>query len=204
MPLGVSSDMRSANSKVFSADLGPGKVARDVDNHTIDGGKAVLNRSPQELPKSDLALLRVVMVLREGIIGQVLSDGGLCEMLQPESLGFLMALADILACSDPQSESTRTSIKEYLQQLGRGWVALWREAHTIVLQSDEEPLAVFKKTLLGFRREKLMRLIQESQREVSLSADDPQRQAEAFERLRGLKGQLDKLLKGVDLAPLNG
>ncbi len=198
------SDMRGAQSKVFLDNNGRGDLAQDGSNHTTDRGKVVLNRSPQELPKSDLALLRVVMVLREGIIELVLKDGDLCEMLQPESLGFLIALADILACGDPQGDLVKGAIKGYLQQLGRGWVALWREAHTIVPQSDEDPRAVFQKTLFGFRREKLMRLIQESQREIGEAADDPQRQAEAFERLRGLKGQLDKLSKGVDLAPLNG
>lgn len=203
-PFSALGDTRGVQTKALYVTSGRGNEAQDVTNHTTDRGKAVLNRSPQELPKSDLALLRVVMVLREAIIERVLSDGDLCEMLQPESLGFLMALADLLASGDPQSDSVRVAIKGYLQQLGRGWVALWREAYTIVPQSDEDPREVFQKTLFGFRREKLLRLIQESQREISVAADDPRRQAEAFERLRLLKGQLDKLSKGVDLAPLNG
>jgi DNA primase len=154
------------------------------------------HRSPSQLPKSDLALIRVVMVLRGEILSQVINNGDICEMLQPESMRFLMGLDDILRRTQDDEDALKKEIKEYLQDLGDEWIALWREAHRMVTLSDEGPQEVYQKTVSGFKREKLSLLIKESQAELAACADDPQKQAEVFERMRGLKSQLDSMVRG--------
>ncbi len=153
-------------------------------------------RPPSQLPKSDLALLRVVMVLREKILSEVINNGDVCEMLQPESISFLMGLGDIFARVGADEDASKAEIKEYLQDLGEEWTSLWREAHKMLSLTDEEPHDVYQKTIIGFKRERLSRLIKESQQELAACADDPQRQAEVFERMRGLKSQLDTMVRG--------
>jgi DNA primase catalytic core len=154
------------------------------------------NRQPSQLPKSDLALLRVVMVLREAIISQVINNAELCEMLQPESIQFILGLGEIVDRPGLGDEQVKGQIKQYLQGLGGEWVGLWKEAHAMVSMSEESPEAMYAKTLGGFKREKLSLLIRESQQEMVSYGDDPQRQAEVFERIRALKSQLDSVVRG--------
>lgn len=169
-------------------DQGPG-VAGQV-------GKGTNNRQPSQLPKSDLALLRVVMVQREAIVSQVINNAELCEMLQPESIRFILGLSDIVGRPGLSDDQAKGEIKQYLQGLGGGWLGLWREAHAMVSMSEESPEAIYKKTLAGFKREKLSLMIRESQQEIVTCADDPLRQAEVFERIRALKSQLDSVVRG--------
>lgn len=174
--------------------------AQAVADHGLDGKEggngSKSERSPRLLPKSDLALLRVVMVLREAIISQVISNVDVCEMLQPESMRFILGLNDIINQSELLEEQVKIEIKQYLQTLGVDWVALWKEAHAMLAMSDEPPESVYEKTLSGFRREKLSLLIRESQQELVACADEPERQAEIFERIRSLKSQLDSMVRG--------
>ncbi len=167
-----------------------------VADHHPDNVSDHVARSPRQLPKSDLALLRVVMVLRQEILPQVISNGDVCEALQPESLQFILALADILQGQELSEDRQKAEIKQYLQVLGSDWVALWREAHTMLSLSDETPQSVFQKTLSGFKREKLAMLIKDSQRELAQYPEDPQKQAEVFERIKLLKSQLDNAVRG--------
>ena len=171
---------------------------QDAPDHGPQSGSAALEqpRSPNQLPKSDLALIRVVMVLRGEIVSQVINNGDICEMLQPESMRFLMGLAEILRRTQDDDDSLKQEIKEYLQDLGDDWIALWREAHRMVTLSDEGPQEVYQKTVNGFRREKLSLLIRECQAELGVCADDPQKQTEIFERMKALKSQLDSMLRG--------
>lgn len=158
--------------------------------------RAIQNRPPSELPRSDIALLRVVMVLRNEVLPEVISNPDVCDIVAPESMRFLLGLKEILDQSGFSEEGLREQIKEYLQGLGPGWVSLWREAHTIMAKSGESGQAAFQKTLVGFRREKLMRLLKQSQQEVSEHLDDPERQAQVFDRIRSLKSQLDTISRG--------
>jgi hypothetical protein len=107
-----------------------------------------------------------------------------------------MGLADILRSVEDDEESLKREIKEYLQDLGDGWISLWREAHRMVSLSDEGPQEVYQKTVDGFKREKLSLLIKEAQAELAACADDPHKQVEVFERMRGLKSQLDNMVRG--------
>jgi hypothetical protein len=66
----------------------------------------------------------------------------------------------------------------------------------MVSLSDEGPQEVYQKTVDGFKREKLSLLIKEAQSELAACADDPQKQTEVFERMRGLKSQLDSMVRG--------
>ena len=153
-------------------------------------------RDPYGLPKLDLALLRVVMVMRSQVMSEVINNPEICEMLEPESLQFLLGLHEILDNSDGESEQVRESIKMYLQVLTTGWRALWKEAHAMMESSPEEQRKVFDRTLEGFSRERLMGLIKVSQEDMVRAADDPEAQAEAFGRMKALKSQLDSLLRG--------
>ncbi len=175
---------------------GQGAVADQGSDANAGGAARESERPPRLLPKSDLALLRVVMVLREAIISQVISNVDVCEMLQPESMKFILGLNDIIHDTELSEEQHKAEIKQYLQALGAGWVALWKEAHAMLSMSEETPEAVYEKTLSGFRREKLSSLIKESQQELASCADEPQRQAEIFERIRSLKSQLDSMVRG--------
>jgi DNA primase catalytic core len=170
-----------------------------VDHGPSTGGvsaKVETNRQPSQLPKSDLALLRVVMVLRESILSQVINNAEVCEMLQPESIRFILGLGEIVGQSGLSEQAVKAGIRQYLQDLGGEWVALWKEAHAMVSLSEESPEELYQKTLGGFRRERLSLLIRESQQEMASYADDPRRQAEVFERIRALKSQLDSVVRG--------
>jgi DNA primase catalytic core len=175
---------------------GAGAVADQGPDATKSGSTQQSDRPPRLLPKSDLALLRVVMVLREAIISQVISNVDVCEMLQPESMRFILGLNDIVHQDELNVEQVKSEIKQYLQSLGSEWVLLWKEAHTMLSMSDETPESVYEKTISGFRREKLSTLIRDSQQELASCADEPQRQAEIFGRIRSLKSQLDSMVRG--------
>jgi DNA primase len=159
-------------------------------------GRVEEKRSPSQLPKSDLALLRVVMVLREQVLEEVISNGDVCESLSPEALQFMLGLSEMISEFGSDDERLKARIKEYLQELGPEWVALWKEAHTIILKSEEGALDAYQKTLHGFKRDRLNRLLKECQQELARHADDPQLQAEVFERMRSLKSQLDSMARG--------
>jgi hypothetical protein len=109
---------------------------------------------------------------------------------------FILGLNDIIHDTELGEEQLKVEIKQYLQSLGLEWVVLWKEAHTMLSMSDETPESVYEKTLSGFRREKLSSLIKESQQELASCADEPQRQAEIFRRIRSLKSQLDSMVRG--------
>jgi DNA primase len=182
------------------AESAGGKGPRNVADQGSEGGSGEsqprFTRSPSQLPKSDLALLRVVMVLRERVLEEVINNVDVCEMLSPESMRFLLGLKDIIERSAGDEQLLKGQIKEYLQSLGPEWVNLWKEAHTIMAKSGEGLDGVYQKTLEGFKRDKLMRLLKETQQEVVEYADDPSRQAEVFERMRALKSQLDSMVRG--------
>ncbi len=175
---------------------GVGAVADHGSDGRVGEGSHHSERPPRLLPKSDLALLRVVMVLREAIIAQVISNVDVCEMLQPESMRFILGLNDIIHQSELSEEQIRAEIKQYLQLLGADWMVLWREAHAMLAMSEETPESVYEKTLSGFRREKLSALIKESHLELAACVDEPKRQSEIFERIRALKSQLDTMVRG--------
>ena len=136
------------------------------------------------------------MVLRGRVLSEVINNVDVCEMLAPESMRFLLGLHEIIGQSVDEESSTKTQIKQYLQSLGADWLALWREAHAMIGKSEEEGQDTYLKTLVGFRREKLMRLLKESQQEVIAYADNPHRQAEVFDRIRTIKSQLDSIVRG--------
>jgi DNA primase catalytic core len=185
---------------VSSGETVAGRVPTGAVDHTPEGvdsdSSPRFNRNPSQLPKSDLALLRVVMVLREQVLSEVINNVDVCEMLSPESMRFLLGLKDIIECSEGNEQLQKSQIKEYLQSLGPEWVSLWKEAHTIMAKSGEGLDGVYHKTLEGFKRDKLMRLLKDAQQEVVEYADDPSRQAEVFERMRSLKSQLDSMVRG--------
>jgi DNA primase len=184
------------DGEVSGRALAVGAVANQGSDAHAGGANRETERPPRMLPKSDLALLRVVMVLREAIISQVISNVDVCEMLQPESMKFILGLNDIIHDTELSNEQHKAEIKQYLQLLGAEWVALWKEAHTMLSMSEETPESVYEKTLSGFRREKLSLLIKESQQELAACDEEPQRQAEIFERIRSLKSQLDSMVRG--------
>ena len=152
-------------------------------------------RDPYTLPKLDIALLRVVMVMRLRVMSEVINNPEICEMLQPESLRFLLGLHEVLDGHVEEDGRLRESIKQYLQGLGEKWRTLWKEAHVMMEASVGEQEQVYNRTLEGFKRERLRALIKVSQEDVVKAADDPEAQAEAFSRMRTLKSQLDNLLR---------
>lgn len=152
--------------------------------------------SPGALPKSDQALLRVVMVLRERVLSEVINNSDICEMLAPASLQFMLGLSELIAGAGDEEERVKAEIKQYLQELGSDWLAFWKEAHQIMLKSGEDGMSTYQKTLLGFKRERLMRLLKESQQELVANAENPELQAEFFDRIRALKSQLDNMVRG--------
>jgi DNA primase catalytic core len=151
-------------------------------------------RPPSQLPKADQDLLRVVVVMRDAAIREVVNNPDVCEIVSPEAMSFILALQEIVSGTDEDLQKTK--IREYLQALGPEWVSLWKEAFAINSKSGQDVEETYKKTLIGFRRSKLQQLIRECQNELAHSADDPQRQAEVFDQMRSLKSQLDSLLRG--------
>jgi DNA primase len=175
-------------------------VEQGAVGHTEErGAKATVEvpaRPLQQLPKSDLDLLRVVMVLRGQVVHEVVSNPDVCEMVGPEAMGFILGLRDIVSQEGDDEDLQKSKIKQYLQGLGSDWVSLWKEAFAIQAKSDEAVQDTYQKTLQGFRRAKLQRLLKQCQQEVVEHADDPDRQAQVFEQMRSLKSQLDTMVRG--------
>lgn len=174
----------------------PNTPAPEANHAGGSGQSPVVRRSPAQLPKSDLALLRVVMVLRERVLEEVINNTDVCEMLTPEAMRFILGLQEIVGKQSVDEDTIKVEIREYLQVLGPEWVALWKEAHAMIDKSEDGVKDAYQKTLLGFKRDKLKRLLSECQLEVVAHAEDPQRQAEIFERMRSLKSQLDSMARG--------
>lgn len=174
--------------------------AHAASGHTgeygVEAKETPAQRPLNQLPKSDLDLLRVVMVLRGQVVHEVVSNADVCEMVGPEAMGFILGLRDIVAQEEQDEELQKGRIKEYLQSLGPDWVTLWREAFAIQSKSDEGIEETYQKTLQGFRRAKLQRLLKQCQQELVEHADNPDRQAEVFEQMRSLKSQLDTMVRG--------
>lgn len=180
--------------------LGQGSVEqggeREPFNDSEDGdASAQLVRDPYTLPKLDIALLRVVMVMRLRVVSEVINNPEICEMLHPESLRFLLGLHEVLEGHSEEDGRLRESIKQYLQELGGKWRVLWKEAHAMMEASVGGQEQVYNRTLDGFKRERLRALIKVSQEEIIRAADNPEAQAEAFGRIKSLKSQLDNLLR---------
>jgi DNA primase catalytic core len=175
-----------------SAHTAPGHA----DNLEVGPQSSPPARPLNQLPKSDLDLLRVVMVLRGQVVNDVVSNVDVCEMVGPETMGFILGLRDIVTEESLDEDLQKGRIREYLQSLGSEWLSLWREAFAIQSKSDEDIQETYQKTVQGFRRAKLQRLLKQSQQELVEQADNPHRQAEVFEQMRSLKSQLDTLVRG--------
>jgi DNA primase len=196
----ITSDRKVVGTTVRGEQAGAPTETHPVRDHGGVQEKGTKNnfplRPPGQLPKSDVDLLRVVMVLRSEVVHDVINNTDVCEMLGPEAMGFILGLRDIVTQSDVDEDAQKTKIKEYLQSLGPDWVSLWREAFAIQAKSEEGVRETYQKTLQGFKRAKLQRLLKECQQEVVEYADNPQRQAEVFEQMRSLKSQLDTMVRG--------
>jgi iron-sulfur cluster repair protein YtfE (RIC family) len=136
------------------------------------------------------------MVMRDEVVNEVVSNVDVCEMVGPEAMGFILGLRDIVSEEGQDEDRQKERIKEYLQLLGPEWMTLWKEAFAINSKSDEGIQATYQKTLQGFRRAKLQRLLKQCQHELVEHADNPERQAEVFEQMRALKSQLDTMVRG--------
>ncbi len=164
--------------------------------------KLEANRPPNRLPRIDLDLLRSVMVLKGEAIPDLVRNGEVCGLIQPETMQFVLAFKGILDQFADDEERQRQSVKEYLQSRGDGWVALWKEAYKMA-KADVSMQELYRASLLGLRREKLRGLLEECKQELLAGGEDPQRQLEISERIRSLKTQLDAYGRGVDLTPPN-
>jgi DNA primase len=160
------------------------------------------DREPAKLPRIDLDILRSVMVLKAEVLPGLITNAEVFALIQPETLRFIMAFKELLDRSPEDEAHQRQAVKEYLQSLGSGWVALWKEAYKMS-KADVSMQELYRVSLLGLRREKLLVLMEECKRELLAGGDDPQRQLEISERIRSIKTQLDAYGRGVDLAPPN-
>lgn len=160
------------------------------------------NREPAKLPRIDLDILRAVMVLKGEVLPALIANAEVCGLIQPETLRFIMAFKELLERYSEDEGHQRQAVKEYLQSLGAGWVALWKEAYKMA-KADVSMQELYRVSLLGLRREKLRVLMEECKQELLTGGDDPHRQLEISERIRSLKSQLDAYGRGVDLIPPN-
>lgn len=160
------------------------------------------DREPAKLPRIDLDILRSVMVLKGEVLPSLIANAEVCGLIQPETLRFIMAFKDLLERYSEDEGHQRQAVKEYLQSLGAGWVALWKEAYKMA-KADVSMQELYRVSLLGLRREKLRVLMEECKQELLTGGDDPHRQLEISERIRSLKSQLDAYGRGVDLIPPN-
>jgi DNA primase len=192
---------------------GPAKIAeerpsalpvRASNSQTSDQevGSARNDRQPAQLPRIDLDILRSVMVLKGEVLPGLMANAEVCGLIQPETLRFIMAFKDMLDQHSEDEAHQRQAVKEYLQSLGQGWVALWKEAYKMA-KADVSMQELYRVSLLGLRREKLRVLMEECKQELLTGGDDPHRQLEISERIRSLKSQLDAYGRGVDLTPPN-
>jgi DNA primase len=178
---------------------GKGSSAQALDHEQLPAGH---DRQPAQLPRIDLDILRSVMVLKAEVLAGLLANAEVCGLIQPETLRFIMAFKDILDQHSEDEAHQRQAVKEYLQSLGQGWVALWKEAYKMA-KADVSMQELYRVSLLGLRREKLRVLMEECKQELLTGGDDPHRQLEISERIRSLKSQLDAYGRGVDLTPPN-
>lgn len=160
------------------------------------------DRPPAKLPRIDLDILRSVMVLKGEVVSTIISNAEVCGLIQPETLQFIMVFRGILERYSEDEAHQRQAVKEYLESLGAGWVALWKEAYKMA-KADVSMQELYRVSLLGLRREKLRVLMEECKQELLTGGDDPHRQLEISERIRSLKSQLDAYGRGVDLIPPN-
>ena len=167
-------------------------------------GKQVVeaNRPPSRLPRTDLDILRSIMVLKGEVLPDLVRNSEVCGLIQPETMQFILTFKGILEKFSDNEERQRQGVKEYLQSRGDGWVALWKEAYKMV-KADVSMQELYRVSLLGLRREKLRVLLEECKQELLAGGDDPQRQLEISDRIRSLKTQLDAYGRGVDLTPPN-
>jgi hypothetical protein len=142
------------------------------------------------------------MVLKGEVLPGLMANAEVCGLIQPETLRFIMAFKDMLDQHSEDEAHQRQAVKEYLQSLGQGWVALWKEAYKMA-KADVSMQELYRVSLLGLRREKLRVLMEECKQELLTGGDDPHRQLEISERIRSLKSQLDAYGRGVDLTPPN-
>jgi DNA primase len=179
-----------------------GNKGASVKSSDEEAPSARHDRQPAKLPRIDLDILRSVMVLKAEVLPGLIANAEVCGLIQPETLRFIMAFKEILDRNSEDEAYQRQAVKEYLQSLGSGWVALWKEAYKMA-KADVSMQELYRVSLLGLRREKLRVLMEECKQELLTGGDDPHRQLEISERIRSLKSQLDAYGRGVDLTPPN-
>ena len=147
-------------------------------------------------------MLRAVMVLKGEVLQELLKNPEACEMLQPETIRFVMDLSAALAPHPDDEERQRSAVKELLQALGADWTRLWKEAYKMV-KAEVSMRDLYRESLWAIRREKLRGLLEECKQELLSEQNDPHRQLEISERMRALKTQIDGNVRGVDLQSPN-
>ena len=179
----------------------PQSVSQSASLSAVAAGPVVL-RGPAELPRIDLDMLRAVMVLKGEVLQELLKNPEACEMLQPETIRFVMDLSAALAPHPDDEERQRSAVKELLQALGADWTRLWKEAYKMV-KAEVSMRDLYRESLWAIRREKLRGLLEECKQELLSEQNDPHRQLEISERMRALKTQIDGNVRGVDLQSPN-
>lgn len=185
-------------SKGASSAKQPARAEPAITPKPSDGKQ----RGVAELPRVDLDLLRSVMVLKVEVLPDLLKNPEMCEVLQPETVRFVMDLEQALAEHPDDEEGQRQAAKELLQSLGADWTRLWKEAFKMV-EAGVSMRDLYRESLLAMRRQKLRGVLDECKEELISGDEDPQRQLEISERIRILKNQIDGLGRGVDLQSSN-
>ncbi len=152
-------------------------------------------RTIDQLPRTDVEILRAVMVLKQEILPELIRNPELCAQLQPESVRFASELFEIFKSYPDDEAQQRVVVRALLSTYGTSWRELWKDAYLRV-QSGVEMKEVYHGSLKAMRLEHLGRLASEIKKESAEAGNDSERQTELSQRDLSIQRQIQEAKSG--------
>jgi DNA primase catalytic core len=138
-------------------------------------------RPIEQLPPTDVEILRAVMVLKQEILPDLIRNAGLCAQLQPEVVRFASELFEVFKSYPDDEAQQRVVVRALLSTYGASWLELWKDAYLRV-QSGVQMKEVYQGSLKAMTLDRLGRLAAEIKRESVEAGDDEEKQTTLSQR----------------------
>jgi DNA primase len=119
-------DQRAGIMKVKGDCKAQSREAQNNDDRSEKNIKAIGDFNPV-----NREILKLVIILRQEIIDEILKDAELCSVLDPDILWFISEFNDILADKHNSEEEMKHTIKQLLAECGVSWVRFWKDAYEL-------------------------------------------------------------------------
>ena len=126
------------------------------------------------------------------LTGLILKDASLCELLSPVTIEFVAGLNAILEDSSLDDAHKKEATRALLTGYGKGWIALWKQAHartSAIVGEEGNPNfeEILKHARQVAKKQRIQALIAELEQGIALSSDDGEKLALAKAKIELIK-----------------